>query len=113
MNLPLTYFVYAGTRNPNPFMIARSNGTFSKGNGDEYSAANATKADGSPLEGKTILFLGSSVTYGSAAKGESFADYLAARDGVIVVKEAVSGTLLVDQPVYGKQSYTRIHRRST
>lgn len=88
-----------------PIMIARSNGTFAKGNGDEYSVARVSKVENSPLAGKTIIFLGSSVTYGSAAKGESFVDYLTARDGIIAVKEAVSGTLLVDQAVYGKQSY--------
>lgn len=32
-------------------------------------------------------------------------DYLVKRDGVVAVKEAVSGTLLVDKAVYGKQSY--------
>ena len=47
------------------------------------------------LKGKTILFLGSSVTYGSAANGESFVDMLA-EEGCCVVKEAVSGTTLAD-----------------
>ncbi len=51
----------------------------------------------SPLQGKTIIFLGSSVTEGSAADGESFVEALAQRDGIIPVKEAVSGTTLVDQ----------------
>ena len=53
------------------------------------------------LRGKTVLFLGSSVTYGSAANGESFADMLA-EYGCNVVKEAVSGTTLVDN---GADSY--------
>ena len=53
------------------------------------------------LAGKTVLFLGSSVTYGSAAGGESFADMLA-EYGCRVVKEAVSGTTLVDT---GADSY--------
>lgn len=53
------------------------------------------------LHGKTVLFLGSSVTYGSAANGESFADMLA-EYGCCVVKEAVSGTTLVDT---GADSY--------
>ena len=51
----------------------------------------------SPLQGKTIIFLGSSVTEGSAADGESFVEILAQRDGIIPIKEAVSGTTLVDQ----------------
>lgn len=86
-------------------MVSISNGTFAKGNADEYSAANTPYQPGSPLEGKTVIFLGSSVTYGSAAKGESFVDYMEKRDGMIAVKEAVSGTTLVDETVWGKKSY--------
>lgn len=54
------------------------------------------------LSGKTILFLGSSVTYGSAANGVSFVELLAEKCGCSVVKEAVSGTTLVDN---GPDSY--------
>lgn len=54
------------------------------------------------LSGKKIIFLGSSVTYGSAANGVSFADYIGERNQVSVVKEAVSGTTLVDN---GPDSY--------
>lgn len=67
------------------------------GNADKYSVKNAQVVTDSPLEGKRILFLGSSVTYGSAAQGNSFADYLGKIDGVIVTKEAVSATTLVDE----------------
>ena len=45
---------------------------------------------------KRILFLGSSVTYGSAAGGVSFADIVCEKNGYEMVKEAVSGTTLVD-----------------
>lgn len=45
---------------------------------------------------KTVVFLGSSVTYGSAADGVSFADHIAARTGCRMIKEAVSGTTLAD-----------------
>lgn len=48
------------------------------------------------LTGKTVLFLGSSVTYGSAAGGISFADIAAEQFGFTCVKEAVSGTTLAD-----------------
>lgn len=48
------------------------------------------------LSGKTVLFLGSSVTYGSASGGVSFADIMAERCGVKMIKEAVSGTTLAD-----------------
>ena len=56
----------------------------------------------SPLRGKHLLFLGSSITAGAAAQGESFAEALAARTGCIATKEAVSGTTLAD---LGPDSY--------
>ena len=55
----------------------------------------------SPLNGLRILYLGSSVTFGSASQGISFAEYIAERNGTEYVKEAVSGTTLVE----GKNSY--------
>lgn len=48
------------------------------------------------LQNKTILFLGSSVTYGSAAGGVSFADIMSESCGANCIKEAVSGTTLAD-----------------
>lgn len=82
--------------------ILQSKGAFSMGNKDEYSLENTAESADSPIKGKTVIFLGSSVTYGSASKGESFADFLQKKDGIIAVKEAVSGTTLVDN---GKKSY--------
>lgn len=85
--------------------VAIQNGKFAKGNKDEYSVTNAERKADNVLTDKTIIFLGSSVTYGSAAKGESFVDYLAKEDGVNSIKEAVGGTVLVDETVWGKKSY--------
>ena len=65
------------------------------GNAEVYAPSQVAADAASPLRGKHILFLGSSVTEGHAAMGNSFVDYLAAKDGVIAVKEAVSGTTLV------------------
>lgn len=48
------------------------------------------------LNGKTVLFLGSSVTYGSASGGVSFADMMAEELHYHCIKEAVSGTTLAD-----------------
>ena len=48
------------------------------------------------LKGKRVLFLGSSVTYGAAAGGVSFAEVTAEMCGFECVKEAVSGTTLAD-----------------
>ena len=50
----------------------------------------------SPINGKTVIFLGSSVTFGYGSLGVSFADFLEKTDGITAVKEAVSGTTLVD-----------------
>lgn len=49
------------------------------------------------LEGKTIFWLGSSVTYGSANNGRSMVEMLREKTGCISLKYAVSGTTLVDQ----------------
>ena len=48
------------------------------------------------LTDKTILFLGSSVTYGSAAGGCSFVDIIRDECGCTCIKEAVSGTTIAD-----------------
>ncbi|MBQ1955553.1 MAG: SGNH/GDSL hydrolase family protein [Clostridia bacterium] len=47
------------------------------------------------LKNKTVLFLGSSVTYGGG--NYSFADVMAERCGINCIKEAVSGTTLADR----------------
>lgn len=44
------------------------------------------------LKDRNILFLGSSITYGSATDGVSFADYIEKRDEATVMKLAVSST---------------------
>lgn len=85
--------------------VAISNGKFAKGNDKQYSVANTERKENNILTGKTIIFLGSSVTYGSAANGESFVDYLVKEDGINAIKEAVGGTVLVDETVWGKKSY--------
>lgn len=69
------------------------------GNGAQYDINAAGTVPDSPLDGKTVVFLGSSVTYGAASQGVSFADYLGVRNGCSTVKEAVSGTTLVDEGI--------------
>lgn len=88
-----------------PLTIAISNGKFAAGNKDPYTVANTPALEDSPLKGKNIIFLGSSVTYGSASGQESFVEFMVKRDGITAVKEAVSGTTLVDETVWGKESY--------
>lgn len=72
------------------------------GNGAQYAVENQNTIENSPLAGKRIIFLGSSVTYGAASQGASFADYIARRNGCEAIKEAVSGTTLMDN---GGDSY--------
>ena len=77
-------------------------------NAPQYAPENQSRLKESGLTGKRIVFLGSSVTYGAASKGISFADYLAVRNGCECIKEAVSGTTLVDN---GLDSYiSRLNR---
>lgn len=71
-------------------------GFFNGGNYGEYSLKTTTTIENSPIKGKTVIFLGSSVTYGYGSMGVSFADYLEKTDGIHAIKEAVSGTTLVD-----------------
>ena len=68
------------------------------GNSDDYAYTALEQHPVNALTGKTILFLGSSVTDGAAAKGQSFVEWLAQVDGVNAIKEAKSGTTLVDKP---------------
>lgn len=60
------------------------------------------KQKSSDLQGKTVLFLGSSVTLGFGSFNDSFADYLERQYSLTVIKEAVNGTTLVDN---GENSY--------
>ena len=96
----LVFFAIQG-----PLTAAIQSGKFAAGNKAEYSVANTETLAPNALTGKTIIFLGSSVTYGSAANGESFVEFMEKRDGIIPVEEAVSGTTLVDETVWGKKSY--------
>lgn len=72
------------------------------GNAEKYHLENVVAKENSPIEGKTIYFLGSSVTKGEHSLDVSFADYIGKLDSVTIVKEAVSGTTLVDT---GSNSY--------
>lgn len=58
--------------------------------------ANCIRTEENILFRKRIIFLGSSVSYGSAAGGHSFIEELVKRDKICAVKETVSGTTLTD-----------------
>lgn len=72
------------------------------GNTDEYAFTGISVLDDNPLNGKNLCILGSSVVYGTASLGDAVGEYLAARFGCTLTKEAVSGTTLVDE---GETSY--------
>ena len=69
------------------------------GNSDAYAVETVEPLTDSPLAGKHVLFLGSSVPYGAASLQTSFAEYLARHNTMTFVKEAVSGTTLVDSGI--------------
>lgn len=77
---------------------------FTPSNQSKYDAKNCERRD-TVLTGKTIYWLGSSVTLGMESGEQAVADYIAARNGTICVKEAVSGTTLIDKPFRGRDSY--------
>lgn len=82
---------------------------YAHGNGQHTNLVQVEKAkETRPLEGKRILFLGSSVTYGAASGGESFVEDVAEQSGCKAVKEAVSGTTLAD---IGDDSYVARMKR--
>lgn len=71
-------------------------GIFAEGNSSQYDLDNVDVIADSPLSGKNIIFLGSSVTDGMQSRGVSFVDYIGKRDNVNFIKEAVSATTLTD-----------------
>lgn len=72
------------------------------GNKDYYNPKLDMKKDDDNLNGKKIIFLGSSITYGAASKGISFVEYLTTEYEVKGIKEAKSGTTLAGK---NKNSY--------
>lgn len=72
------------------------------GNAEQYTFDLLTAMENSPLAGKNICLLGSSVAYGSSSRGYAVGEYLAARFDANLTKDTVSGTMLIDN---GKSSY--------
>lgn len=73
-----------------------------EGNSEKYDFSHLQPRSDSPLKGKNVLFLGSSVTNGAAALHQSIPEYVSVRLGCNSTKEAVDGTTLVHN---GKNSY--------
>lgn len=70
---------------PAPFFI---------GNSYEFSPARVPLNPNTPLYGKHVAFLGSSITQGAASRDASFVEYLQAGNGILPTKSAISGTTL-------------------
>lgn len=87
--------VFVGSRGLGPFKFLKARRVkAAPGNAAEYHLENVEALERSPLAGKRILFLGSSVTKGTCSLGISMADYIAKLDDCEVVKEAVGRTTL-------------------
>lgn len=79
------------------------------GNGAEYGL-DAITPQNTALTGKTIYWLGSSVTLGMESGNVAVADYIAARNNAVCKKDAISGTTLRDT---GRDSYLSRLRNSS
>ena len=79
-------------------------GYWRPGNGPQYDPKHVSPVPDSPLRGKVLFCLGSSVTAGMASGGISFVDYLRAMDGCRIIQETASASTLADR---GPKSYLR------
>ena len=66
------------------------------GNDEIFDLQNVKEIKESPIKNRMIAYLGSSVTYGYKSEGVSFVEYISKRNSSYYIKEAVSGTTLVD-----------------
>lgn len=71
------------------------NPEFHIGNDSRYINSIKIQSE-SALNGKRILFIGSSVTRGAASINVSFADMLQKKYNIYMIKDAIDGTTLVD-----------------
>ncbi len=82
-----------------------------RGNASEYDIDTIKEDISSPLKGKNICCLGSSVTKGFGSLDVSFPEFLSKECGITFLKEAKNGTTLVNE---GEDSYvSRLYRIDT
>lgn len=65
-----------------------------QGNTEQYSVAATPAMPDSPLAGKQLYFLGSSVTFGAQSNEEAIPEFMDKVYGTVSIKEARSGTTL-------------------
>ncbi|MBR2809946.1 MAG: hypothetical protein IKD69_01065 [Solobacterium sp.] len=76
------------------------------GNSDTLNVENVEAGTVENLEGKTIGYLGSSITYGFATGGMAFPEYIEKMSGSTSIKQAISGgTLALKEGVREEISY--------
>jgi len=73
---------------------ARFHGWLRPGNGRRDDTRRVRPNPDSPLRGKTIFCLGSSVTAGMSSMGVSFTDCLSRADGCVIIREAVAASTM-------------------
>ncbi|TPR19172.1 SGNH/GDSL hydrolase family protein [Apilactobacillus timberlakei] len=78
------------------YKLSKKSMQLRKANKDIYMPSKEFFVD-SNINGKKMVFLGSSITHGLASKGKSFVDFLNIEHGVNTIKEAVSGTTLAGE----------------
>lgn len=78
------------------------------GNQAQYEPAAQPADPQSPLRGKKVAFLGSSVVLGQAALNTSFVETLVQTDGIEALKEAVNGTSMVNRDGMGPSYIKRV-----
>lgn len=92
-------------------MLYEEGSEVAQGFGDAASVVkeDGTADDSDPLSGKTILWMGSSVTFGMMANGYSMADYIEENHaGNKSIKYTISGTTLVNDVMKGDSYVERL-----
>lgn len=79
----------------------------------QYDVSSCTLDENSPIKGKKIYWLGSSVTLGMCSQNQAVPDFLDAMTGTVSAKEAVSGTTLFDKKQNGQDSYVTRLKNTT
>ncbi len=91
----------------------KARGLRNEGNADIYNPENAPVNENSPIKGKTIFWIGSSVFYGYSAQNKSLGSYVEHMDGAKKVEALKPGATIAD--INERSYYHQIleHNRET
>ena len=84
--------VFLGVNISSGIQLNNGLGIIKAGNADKYNPENYPVLESSPIKGKNILCVGSSVTQGYAAKNTSFVEYISHIDQANMIKEVWPAT---------------------